>query len=88
MPLMKDRDAAHEGSRCNSCGVEMQRVGHVEASKFELFGDDVDLDRPVITGLPSAEWLPEEPWLQRAPQRVRLASQGETGCSEAQYEPS
>ena len=57
-------------------------LGGIEASKFELFGEDVDLDEPVINDLSSAEWLPEEPWLQRAPQRVRLASRGaNTACS-------
>ena len=57
-------------------------LGGIEASKFELFGEDVDLDRPVITGIPSAEWQPKEPWLQRAPQRVRLTSRGaNTACS-------
>ena len=56
-------------------------LGGIEASKFELFGEDVHIDRPVITGLPSAEWQPKEPWLQRAPRRVRLASRGaNTAC--------
>ena len=66
-------------------------LGGIEASKFELFGESVDLDAPVITGdLSGAEWQPEEPWLQRAPQRVRLASRGVTlprHFSEAPYEP-
>ena len=53
-------------------------LGGIEASKFELFGKDVDLDARAIVDLPSAAWLPEEPWLQRAPQRVRLASRDDT----------
>ena len=57
-------------------------LGGIEASKFELFGESVDLDAPVITGdLPSAEWQPKEPWLQQAPQRVRLTSQGTNATS-------
>ena len=53
----------------------------IEASKFELFGEDVVLDAPVLGDLPSAEWQPKEPWLQRAPRRVRLASRGaNTAC--------
>ena len=57
-------------------------LGGIEASKFELFGESVDLDAPVLGDLPRAEWQPKEPWLQRAPQRVRLASRGaNTACS-------
>ena len=56
-------------------------LGGIEASKFELFGESVNLDAPVFGDLPRAEWQPEEPWLQRAPQRVGLASRGaNTAC--------
>ena len=73
-------ETAHENGQTEVM-ISGGLLGGIEASKFELFGEDVHIDRPVITGLPSAEWQPKEPWLQRAPRRVRLASRGaNTAC--------
>ena len=39
-------------------------LGGIEASKFELLGEDKDCDSQVFHNLPRVEWQPEEPWLQ------------------------
>ena len=63
-------ETAHENGQTEVM-ISGGLLGGIEASKFELFGEDEDLDKPIMGNLPSVEWCAEEPWLQRVPLHVK-----------------
>ena len=44
--------------------IAVGRLGGIEASKFELLGEEKDCNAQVLHDLPQVEWRDEEPWLR------------------------
>ena len=56
-------EAAHARGQ-QEVTIAVGHLGGIEASKFELLGEEKDCDAQVLHDLPQVEWRDEEPWLR------------------------